>query len=126
MINIYTTRRTHEMQAENLPDLTQKLGITKADPTPDEIIEAAAEQWGVRPLTIRITGLDDHAKVQKLVALEAQINDLLAQVNDMRDERDLLIHDIVTSKILSQSEVGEKLGQSRQRIRYSLNRAATL
>lgn len=35
-------------------------------------------------------------------------------------------HDIVTSRTLSQSEVGEKLGQSRQRIRYSLNRAAAL
>lgn len=126
MINVYTTRRTHEMQAENLTDLTKKLGITKADPTPDEIIEAVAEQWGVRPLTIRITGLDDHPKVQKLVALEAQINNLLERVNDLRDERDLLIHDIVTSRILSQSEVGEKLGQSRQRIRYSLNRAAAL
>ncbi|ESU58842.1 hypothetical protein D881_03115 [Corynebacterium ulcerans NCTC 12077] len=126
MINAYTTRRTHEMQAENLTDLTEKLGITKADPTPDEIIEAVAEQWGVRPLTIRITGLDDHPKVQKLVALEAQINNLLERVNDLRDERDLLIHDVVTSRILSQSEVGEKLGQSRQRIRYSLNRAAAL
>lgn len=126
MINVYTVRRTHEMQAENLTDLTKKLGITKADPTPDEIIEAVAEQWGVRPLTIRITGLDDHPKVQKLVALEAQINNLLERVNDLRDERDLLIHDIVTSRILSQSEVGEKLGQSRQRIRYSLNRAAAL
>ncbi|MDK8889237.1 hypothetical protein QP992_08780 [Corynebacterium ulcerans] len=126
MINVYTTRRTHEMQAENLAELTEKLGITKADPTPDEIIEAAAEQWGARPLTIRITGLDDHPKVQKLVALEAQINNLLERVNDLRDERDLLIHDIVTSRILSQSEVGEKLGQSRQRIRYSLNRAAAL
>ncbi|BAM26725.1 hypothetical protein [Corynebacterium ulcerans] len=126
MINVYTTRRTHEMQAENLTDLTEKLGITKADPTPDEIIEAVAEQWGVRPLTIRITGLDDHPKVQKLVALEAQINSLLERVNDLRDERDLLIHDVVTSRILSQSEVGEKLGQSRQRIRYSLNRAAAL
>lgn len=126
MINVYTTRRTHEMQAENLTDLTEKLGITKADPTPDEIIEAVAEQWEVRPLTIRITGLDDHPKVQKLVALEAQINSLLERVNDLRDERDLLIHDVVTSRILSQSEVGEKLGQSRQRIRYSLNRAAAL
>ncbi|AEG84409.1 hypothetical protein [Corynebacterium ulcerans] len=126
MINVYTVRRTHEMQAENLTDLTEKLGITKADPTPDEIIEAVAEQWGTRPLTIRITGLDDHPKVQKLVALEAQINSLLERVNDLRDERDLLIHDVVTSRILSQSEVGEKLGQSRQRIRYSLNRAASL
>lgn len=126
MINVSTVRRTHEMQAENLTDLTEKLGITKADPTPDEIIEAVAEQWGVRPLTIRITGLDDHPKVQKLVALEAQINNLLERVNDLRDERDLLIHDVVTSRILSQSEVGEKLGQSRQRIRYSLNRAAAL
>lgn len=126
MINVYTVRRTHEMQAENLTDLTEKLGITKADPTPDEIIEAVAEQWGVRPLTIRITGLDDHPKVQKLVALEAQINSLLERVNDLRDERDLLIHDIVNSRILTQSEVGDKLGQSRQRIRYSLNRAAAL